>query len=250
MKRLATIGAPALIVLAFLISGVLAQSGGAFDLVRWRVAGGGGASSDGRYTLGGTIGQHEARQLGGGSYTLKGGFWARPVVLSRTPIGNSYLPIISHNLSPTPTPTPTPTSTPLPLDCPENEPNDAPVDAAPLTVTGQACKGRFGDGDTVDLYKFTLNTQQTISIDLTGIPDQGDDTLALYDSLFGKDAARKPLCVSKMAGSAPEHIVYPNAAPGTYYIGIFLVQRSPTASDQYLLRVSSDNNPPSCIPPQ
>ncbi len=41
------------------------------------VAGGGGTSTGGNYTLSGTIGQAEAGEtLSGGSYTLQGGFWA------------------------------------------------------------------------------------------------------------------------------------------------------------------------------
>lgn len=41
----------------------------------FRVAGGGGISSGGGYTLEGTIGQHDAGTLSGGGYTLRGGFW-------------------------------------------------------------------------------------------------------------------------------------------------------------------------------
>ena len=42
-----------------------------------KVAGGGGTSSNGQYTVSGTIGQHDAGgPMTGGNYSLTGGFWA------------------------------------------------------------------------------------------------------------------------------------------------------------------------------
>jgi hypothetical protein len=42
-----------------------------------KVAGGGGTSTGGTYTVSGTIGQHDAgRPMTGGNYSLTGGFWA------------------------------------------------------------------------------------------------------------------------------------------------------------------------------
>lgn len=54
---------------------VRAQS---YSIDWFKVSGGGGASSNGPYTLSGTIGQHDANQapMTGGSYSLTGGFWA------------------------------------------------------------------------------------------------------------------------------------------------------------------------------
>jgi C1A family cysteine protease len=47
----------------------------------WRtVDGGGGVSWGGDYTLAGTVGQPDAGTMGGGGYTLKGGFWGGEVV--------------------------------------------------------------------------------------------------------------------------------------------------------------------------
>ncbi len=53
-----------------------AQSGGGYDLT-WNTMDGGGAtfSTGGTYSLGGTIGQFDARKIIGGTYTLNGGFW-------------------------------------------------------------------------------------------------------------------------------------------------------------------------------
>ena len=46
--------------------------------INWyKIAAGGGASSNGQYTVNGTIGQHDAGgPMTGGSYSLTGGFWA------------------------------------------------------------------------------------------------------------------------------------------------------------------------------
>lgn len=40
------------------------------------VAGGGGTSTGGVYTVSGTIGQSDAGTMSGGNYTLQGGFWS------------------------------------------------------------------------------------------------------------------------------------------------------------------------------
>ena len=51
------------------------------------VAGGGGASTGGAFALTGTIGQPDAgATLGGGAFSLSGGFWALPVAV-QTPGG-------------------------------------------------------------------------------------------------------------------------------------------------------------------
>lgn len=40
------------------------------------IAGGGGTSSGGNYTVSGTIGQHATATMSGGAYSLTGGFWS------------------------------------------------------------------------------------------------------------------------------------------------------------------------------
>jgi hypothetical protein len=40
------------------------------------IAGGGGTSSGGQFTLSGTIGQHDAGKMSGGGFALEGGFWS------------------------------------------------------------------------------------------------------------------------------------------------------------------------------
>ena len=52
----------------------LAQS---YSIDWYKIAGGGGTSSNGQYTVSGTIGQHDAGgAMTGGIYSLTGGFWA------------------------------------------------------------------------------------------------------------------------------------------------------------------------------
>ncbi len=75
-----------------------AQSGGGYDL-SWSTVDGGGAmfSTGGGYSLGGTIGQHDAGTLSGGGYTLAGGFWyGGAPVTSQYQI---YLPLTLRNAS-------------------------------------------------------------------------------------------------------------------------------------------------------
>jgi len=52
----------------------LAQS---YSIDWYKISGGGGTSSNGQYTVSGTIGQHDAGgPMTGGSYSLTGGFWS------------------------------------------------------------------------------------------------------------------------------------------------------------------------------
>jgi len=64
-----------LIVVGLLVPGIsFAQS---YNISWYKVAGGGGTSAGGGYTLSGTIGQHDAGgPMTGGGYSLTGGFWA------------------------------------------------------------------------------------------------------------------------------------------------------------------------------
>ncbi|MBA4149002.1 MAG: hypothetical protein H0X66_12870 [Verrucomicrobia bacterium] len=66
---------------ALIQSFVHAQS---FSIDWHKIAGGGGTSTGGNYTLTGTIGQHDAGTMSGGNYTLEGGFLSG-LVLIQTP---------------------------------------------------------------------------------------------------------------------------------------------------------------------
>src|SRR5689334_14214846 len=53
----------------------LRASGQQYSIDWFKVAGGGGTSTNGQYSLSGTIGQPDAGYMSGGNYTLDGGFW-------------------------------------------------------------------------------------------------------------------------------------------------------------------------------
>ena len=71
--------------LLLLLSDVLAQTGGVYDL-SWNTVDAGNVSSSSIYNLTGVIGQTDAGVLSGGIYSLNGGFLFRDI--------NIYLPII------------------------------------------------------------------------------------------------------------------------------------------------------------
>ena len=75
-------------------SGSLNAIGTGFDLSWWTVDGGGDtATSGGQFTLGGTIGQHDASSvLAAGDFTLRGGFWGREILPE--PGYPVYLPLV------------------------------------------------------------------------------------------------------------------------------------------------------------
>jgi hypothetical protein len=55
----------------------LAAKGQNYSIDWYKVAGGGGTSTGGLYSVSGTIGQHDAGlRMSGGNYSLSGGFWA------------------------------------------------------------------------------------------------------------------------------------------------------------------------------
>lgn len=67
----------ALLALATLLIQVPAGRAQSYSINWYKIAGGGGTSANGQYTLSGTIGQHDAGgPMTGGSYSLTGGFWA------------------------------------------------------------------------------------------------------------------------------------------------------------------------------
>ena len=86
-------------VVGLLVTGAIwasraqAQTGGSYDLT-WSTIDGGGYmfSTGGNYSLGGTLGQPDAGALGGGSYTLAGGFWSGMIAQYHI-----YLPVTLKN---------------------------------------------------------------------------------------------------------------------------------------------------------
>src|SRR5688572_20213850 len=103
MKRPLTILLATLTLLALTLSVGLAygQAGGGYDLSWSTVDGGGGTfSTGGSYSLGGTIGQHDAGSMSGGTYSLDGGFWGG--VAGGSPIPTATATTIPFTATPTP----------------------------------------------------------------------------------------------------------------------------------------------------
>jgi hypothetical protein len=63
--------------LALLLAATFASHAQNFSIDWFKIAGGGGASTGGVYSISGTIGQHDAGgTMTGGNFSLNGGFWA------------------------------------------------------------------------------------------------------------------------------------------------------------------------------
>ena len=66
-----------------------------YSISWYKIAGGGGTSSNGQYIVSGTIGQHDAGgPLTGGNYSLTGGFWS---LISVVQSAGSPRLIITHS---------------------------------------------------------------------------------------------------------------------------------------------------------
>ncbi len=64
----------AFVFIGLCLSGALVQAQYSIDW--FKVAGGGGTSTGGVYSVSGTIGQADAGTMSGGNYSLTGGFWS------------------------------------------------------------------------------------------------------------------------------------------------------------------------------
>jgi len=65
-------------VVFWAVAAANAQSGGSYVVRKSTIDGGGGTAAGGAYRVSGTVGQHDASDLTGGAYVLKGGFWNEP----------------------------------------------------------------------------------------------------------------------------------------------------------------------------
>jgi hypothetical protein len=83
-------------LLAVIVAAMSLTALGQFTIDWYKVGGGGGASAGGAYQITGTIGQHDASgPMGGGPYSVSGGFWALYAVPT------SGAPLLSISLTPT-----------------------------------------------------------------------------------------------------------------------------------------------------
>ncbi len=90
MKRIRFLSLLLLVIAVALLGVVSASALAGYTLDWWTVDGGGAMfSSNGSYSLGGTIGQPDAGTSTGGTYTLSGGFWGGGATAH-----NLFLPLI------------------------------------------------------------------------------------------------------------------------------------------------------------
>ena len=72
-----SMGMSLLLAILLLAAFCLCASAQSYSVDWYKIAGGGGTSTGGTYSISGTIGQHDASTpLTGGQYSLTGGFWA------------------------------------------------------------------------------------------------------------------------------------------------------------------------------
>ena len=64
------------IFFCFLTSALCLSAWGQYSIDWSTIDGGGGTSTRGVYSITGTIGQHDAGTVSGGTFTLQGGFWS------------------------------------------------------------------------------------------------------------------------------------------------------------------------------
>lgn len=84
------------LAIAFSVS-VSAQQ---YSIDWYKVAGGGGTSSNGQYSISGTIGQHDAGgPMTGGNYSLTGGFWALISVVQTAGAPTLYISHSGNNVT-------------------------------------------------------------------------------------------------------------------------------------------------------
>lgn len=78
----------------------LSASAQSYSINWYKVAGGGGTSSGGQYSLSGTIGQPDASgALTGGNYSLTGGFWAIISVLQTPGAPRLYISFSGNTIT-------------------------------------------------------------------------------------------------------------------------------------------------------
>ena len=71
-------------ICAVLLTGAVTTRAQSYSIDWYKIAGGGGTSSNGTYVVSGTIGQADAGSMSGGNYSLTGGFWSL-ISLVQTP---------------------------------------------------------------------------------------------------------------------------------------------------------------------
>jgi len=74
--------------------------GQSYSINWYKIAGGGGTSTNGQYSLSGTIGQPDASSaMSGGSYSLTGGFWSLVSVVQTSGAPTLYISISANTVT-------------------------------------------------------------------------------------------------------------------------------------------------------
>jgi hypothetical protein len=83
--------------LLFLVTATIAHAQ-SYSIDWYKIAGGGGTSTGGVYSVSGTIGQHDAGgPMTGGNYSLTGGFWALISVVQTAGLPNLAITFVAPN---------------------------------------------------------------------------------------------------------------------------------------------------------
>src|SRR5215472_16420498 len=84
-----------LVLFSFLALASLPALAQSYSIDWYKIAGGGGTSTNGQFALSGTIGQHDAGgPMTGGNYSLTGGFWS---LISVVQVAGAPTLYISHS---------------------------------------------------------------------------------------------------------------------------------------------------------
>src|SRR5260370_24769432 len=86
------------ILAGLLVSSLVLAHAQNYDISWYKIAGGGGSSTGGVYTVSGTIGQPDAGHLLGGSYTIDRGYWG--IIAAVQTAGAPFLTLTPTNPNP------------------------------------------------------------------------------------------------------------------------------------------------------
>jgi hypothetical protein len=89
-----------LLAVAVALVAITATVGQNYSIESYVIAGGGGTSSGGDFTLSGTVGQPSAGiPLSGGTYTLQGGFWPGLIVTTSGEVPQLFIQMTAQDVT-------------------------------------------------------------------------------------------------------------------------------------------------------
>lgn len=112
------------------------------------------------------------------------------------------------------------------------EPNDYPGIAVPIAA-GATATGKLWDRNDTDIYAISLNTNQTVVVNLTGLTFDG--RLAVYS--VGLYSTLKAEVEANVEGTANETLTFKAGTAGTYYIEVMPVDNAGSRTAPYTLSV-------------